>query len=162
MIDQEVSHDVLVHATRGIFEMMVFMGVEPLDPAQFEHEGGDSLLGTITFSGDLEGCFGFCCNDACAKAVAASMLGLDPSDEVAHRDVNDAIGEIVNMVMGSIKADSPTFQGVNVSIPTVIRARKIEQNQGEEGTGIVDYVKIGDEHKAELSLHWRQHVEKKE
>ena len=162
MIDQDVSRDVLEHATRGIFEMMVFMGVERLDPARFEREGGDSLLGTITFSGDIEGCFGFCCNGACAKAVAAGMLGLDPSDEVTHQDVNDAIGEIVNMVMGSIKADVPIFQGVNVSIPTVIRAREIEHNLGEEGTGIVDYVKIGDEYMAELTLHWRQHVEKKE
>ena len=162
MIDQDIASDVLEQATRGIFEMMVFMEVERLDPAQFEHDGGDSLLGTITFSGKIEGCFGFCCNSACAKAVAAGMLGLDPSDEVANQDVNDAIGEIVNMVMGSIKADAPTFQGVNVSIPTVIRAREIEHDLGEEDTGLVEYVKIADEYAAELSLHWRRHVEKKE
>ena len=162
MIDQEVSRDVLEHATRGIFEMMVFMGVERLDPAQFEDDGGDSLLGTITFSGDIEGCFGFCCNGACAKAVAASMLGLDPSDEVADQDVNDAIGEIVNMVMGSIKADVPTFHEVNVSIPTVIRARGIEHNLGEESAGLVEYVKIGDAYAAKLSLLWRKHVDQKE
>ena len=90
MIDQEVSRDVLEHATRDIFEMMIFMGVERVDPTEFKHLDGNSLLGTITFNGGIEGCFGFCCSDASAKAVAASMLGLDPDDEVADQDVNDA------------------------------------------------------------------------
>ena len=162
MIDQEVSRDVLEHATRDIFEMMIFMGVERVDPTEFKHLDGNSLLGTITFNGGIEGCFGFCCSDASAKAVAASMLGLDPDDEVADQDVNDAIGEVVNMVMGSIKAAQSVLHDVHVSIPTVIRGRGIEYHPGEGSTGIVDHVKIGDDFSAELSLHWHKHAEKKE
>ena len=161
MIDQDVSGDVLEHATRGVFEMMVFMGVERLDPAGVDHHAEDSLLGMITFTGEVEGCFGLRLNNASAKAVAASMLGLDADEEVAEQDVHDAIGEIVNMVMGSIKAQQPTFQGAHVSIPTVIRGRQIEHHPGEGLTGIVDHVKIGDDFSAELSLHWRTPVEKK-
>lgn len=158
MIDQDVSRDILERATRGIFEMMVFMDVGRLDPAQFEKTDGDSLLSTITFNGQIEGCFGFCCNRASANAVAASMLSLDPDDEVAKQDVNDAMGEIVNRVMGSIKAEEPTFRNVQVSIPTVTRGQQIEHNPVEEPNGIVDHVKIGDDFSAELFLYWHTYI----
>lgn len=138
--------------------MMVFMDVGRLDPAQFEKTDGDSLLSTITFNGQIEGCFGFCCSRASANAVAASMLGLDPDDEVAKQDVNDAMGEIVDMVMGSIKSEVPTFQNVQVSIPTVTRGQRIEHNRGGDPNAIVDHVKIGDDYSAELFLHWHGYV----
>jgi CheY-specific phosphatase CheX len=106
MVVQSVSSQVLLKAAQEIFETMVFMDIQPSDKASVQF-GNDSLLGTISFAGNIEGCFDFRCDIACAKAVAAGMLGMDSVDELEDEDANDAndaMGEIVNMVMGSIKA----------------------------------------------------------
>lgn len=159
MIVQSVSSQLLLEAAREIFETMVFMTIQPSDKASVQI-GNDSLLGTISFAGDIEGCFDFRCDIACAKAVAVGMLGMDSVDELGDDDANDAMGEIVNMVMGSIKAREDAFSQVQVSIPTVIVGKEIEHSLGERATHAVSaYVTIAEQYPIELSLLWREHDE---
>jgi chemotaxis protein CheX len=156
MVVQSVSNRLLLEAAQEIFETMVFMSIQATDQAS-NQIGNDSLLGTITFSGDVEGCFDFRCETACAKAIAAGMLGMESVDELADEDANDAIGEIVNMVMGSIKAADETFANVQVSIPTVIMGKEIAHTLGERAHGMSACVMIADTYPVGLSLLWREH-----
>jgi chemotaxis protein CheX len=159
MVVQSVSSQLLLEAAQEIFETMVFMDIQPMDKASVQI-GNDSLLGTISFAGNIEGCFDFRCDIACAKAVAAGMLGMDSVDELADEDANDAMGEIVNMVMGSIKAGDETFSQVQVSIPTVIVGKGIEHSLGEHASHAMSaYVMIAETYPVELSLLWREHDE---
>ena len=159
MVVQSVSSQLLLGAAQEIFETMVFMSIQPSDKASVQ-VGSDSLLGTISFAGDIEGCFDFRCDIACAKAVAAGMLGMDSVDELTGEDATDAMGEIVNMVMGSIKAGDETFAQVQVSIPTVIVGKEIEHSLGEHATHAMSaYVTIAETYPVELSLLWREHDE---
>jgi chemotaxis protein CheX len=157
MVVQSVSSQLLLEAAQEIFETMVFMSIQPMDKASVQI-GNDSLVGTISFAGDIEGCFDFRCDIACAKAVAAGMLGMESVDELADEDANDAMGEIVNMVMGSIKAGDETFAQVHVSIPTVIVGKEIEHSLGEHASHAMSaYVMIAEKYPVELSLLWREH-----
>ena len=114
IVQSTVSPNVLLSAAQEIFETMVFMSIDPCeDPSP--HIEGETLLGMITFNGDIEGCFGFCCDKVCAQAIAVDMLGIEPDEDLPVADINDAIGEIVNMLMGSIKAGDQALSGVKVS-----------------------------------------------
>lgn len=158
MLVQSASGQLLIGAAKEIFETMVFMSIDAAD-ADAVKIGGDLLLGTISFTSDIEGCFDFRCEMAGAKAVAAGMLGLESADELAERDIKDAIGEIVNMIMGSIKAADETFAGVQVSIPTVIVGQEIEHSLGEYAIHVTSaHVMIAEKYPAELSLLWREHT----
>jgi len=157
MVIQSVSDSLLFEAAQEIFETMVFMSIQAADQAA-NQIGSDSLLGTISFTGDIEGCFDFRCGSACAKAVAAGMLGMESVDELADGDANDAIGEIVNMVMGSIKAAEETFAKAQVSIPTVVMGKEIEHTLGEQANAMSACVLIAEKYPVELSLLWREHV----
>ena len=159
MVIQSVASSLLLEASQEIFETMVFMSIQPCaqDTVQI---GKDAVLGTISFMGDIEGCFDFRCELACAKAVAVGMLGMESVDELSDEDANDAIGEIVNMIMGSIKAGDKTFSKVQVSIPTVIVGKEIEHTLGEHATHAMSaHVLIAETHPVELSLLWREAAE---
>jgi hypothetical protein len=84
------------------------------------------------------------------------MLGIESDRDLSVDDVNDALGEIVNVLMGSIKAREDVLSRVQVSIPTVVRGREIERNLGHQAKQMTSPIKIADQYTAELSLFWRR------
>lgn len=156
MIEQICLNEALLDAAKEVFETMVFMDLEESTEQQQDIEGW-ALLGSITFKGTLEGCLSICCSTPCAQAIAINMLGTDTAEELTEADTCDAIGEIANMVMGSVKARILEKVGnLEVSIPSVISGRSLENNLGERATKITIPVNIEDEYVAELCLLYRE------
>ena len=155
MIDQIAISDVLLDGTKEIFETMIFMDLEPVENQDRDIEG-DSLLGSITFTGDLEGCVSICCSTNSAATIAANMLGLDEPEELSEEEVCDAVGEVTNMIMGSVKARPADIAGnVEVSIPSVVSGRSLESTLGEKASRTSVMVSLSEQHIAELSMFWR-------
>lgn len=156
MIDTVSLSEILFDGAKEVFETMVFMDMEKSDDPG-EKPQGDLLLSSITFTGDAEGCFAICSSDDCAKAIAANMLGLETSEEISSDDISDAIGEVANMVMGSIKALlMDKVANINVSIPSVVRGQQLENCLGEGAQKISVMVNLQDEFTAELLLLYRE------
>jgi len=159
MIDQICITDAFLEGAKEVFETMIFMDIEKSSEPEQEIEG-NTLLGSITFKGDIEGnlvgCLTICCGTACAKIIALNMLGMEPADELSEEEVRDAIGEVTNMVMGSVKTRLQDSVGdLQVSIPTVISGRWLENSLGEKASKVSIKVNIEDEYPAELSLLYR-------
>ena len=148
--------DVLLDSTKEVFETMVFMAVEE-SLQEGAGMGERALLGTITFKGRLEGCLGICCDQACARTIAASMLGMGSGEELGDNDIGDAIGEIANMVLGAVKSRIQNDVGsIEVSIPSVVQGRELRSSLGEGSNRVRVRVSIEEEHIAELSLLYRE------
>lgn len=148
--------DALLSGAQEVFETMVFMALEEVDDAADCCEDV-SLLGTITFKGSLEGCLGLRFSSECARTIAANMLGTDPSGDLDENDVNDAIGEVANMVMGAIKSRVQDEIGsMEVSIPSVVQGREMRYSLGETASEIVVNVSIEAEYAASFSLLYRE------
>jgi chemotaxis protein CheX len=143
--------DALLAGAKEVFETMIFMSLEQCSDAGAA-PANEGLLGTITFRGNIEGCVGICCSSACARSVAANMLGMEPGAEMSESEIYDAIGEVTNMIMGSFKARIIESVGdVQVSIPSVIRGTRLD-NVMLEGQERVCVPVMLDEHVAVLSL----------
>ena len=156
MIDEKCFSAALLDGAKEVFETMVFMDLEESGEAAPEIDG-DSLLGSITFSKALEGCLAVRCGMSCAKIVAANMLGLEPSDEMSDDEIGDAIGEITNMVMGSVKARATSEAGeLQVSIPTVVRGQNMANSLGEGAGKVVVTTSPDEEHVIEFSFLYRK------
>lgn len=152
MIEQYCLTDVVLDSLKEIFDTMIFMSVETLD-AESINKTSEMILGAITFKGDLEGCFSFSCVEIGARSVAANMLCLDSPDEVGEEDLADAIGEVCNMVMGSIKTRlQDTIPNIELSIPSVISGCSMRTNIGEGATKAAINIKLGGQYQAELSF----------
>ncbi|MGE5294141.1 MAG: chemotaxis protein CheX [Solirubrobacterales bacterium] len=147
--------DALLDSAREVFETMVFMALEACDDETSLGEA--ALLGTITFKGRLEGCLGVCCDNPCARTIAANMLGMMSPDEVSENDVSDAMGEIANMVMGAVKARIQNDVGsIEVSIPSVVQGRELKNSLGEGSSQVKVQVSIEEQYRAEFSLLYRE------
>ena len=156
MIDQVCLNDAILESAKEVFETMIFMDVERCNEADHDIEC-EALLGSITFMGDIEGCLAICCGGDCAKAISANMLGLGPDEDVGDDDTSDAIGEVANMVMGSLKSRLLEHVGnLEVSIPSVVSGRLLQNSLGDRASKIIVKVRIEDEHTAELSLLYRE------
>ncbi len=133
----ELDHHI-VSATREVFETMILLDTSPRTPRwqttnHFEHHVS-SMLG---FSGDLTGMFYLHCPDAAARAITCALLG--SKDAATLEDIQDALGEVANMVAGGLK-HSLARQGtrLDISIPTAISGSSYSINTlaGARGIGV--------------------------
>ena len=73
----------------------------------------------IGLAGTYTGILSIHCPQALAKTITSNMLGMEV-DEIGE-DVNDALGEIANMLGGHVKqVFSKGGLDINLSLPTVI------------------------------------------
>jgi chemotaxis protein CheX len=82
-------------------------------PAKQEH----TLAGCVQLTGAWEGAVALHCDVGLARQVAALMFSMDPGS-ASIEEVQDALGELVNMTGGNIKAllAEPCY----LSLPTVV------------------------------------------
>lgn len=155
MLDQLTLNDTVIDAAREVFETMIFMEVETsATPCEIT---GEALLGSITFKGYLEGCLAVCVSQDCAKRIACNMLGMEPDDPLSLDEVCDAVGEVANMVMGSIKTRiQDVYTNIEVSIPSVIAGRELKNNLGEKAQKVIVSAALDDQEMIQFSLLYRE------
>jgi chemotaxis protein CheX len=119
-LTEDSVRDSIVEITKGVFSTMVMMdvvGEPPLaEPVINFHETLTSMVG---LAGSYSGILAIHCPKNLALLITSNMLGMEVTE--IDEDVNDAMGEIANMVGGDVKhIFSPKGGDINLSIPTVI------------------------------------------
>ncbi|HPS54900.1 MAG TPA: chemotaxis protein CheX [Sedimentisphaerales bacterium] len=156
MIEQICISDALLDGAKEVFETMIFMEMEQT-AEEMPNDNSDALLGSITFKGNIEGMLSIYCSADCAKAIAANMLGLDINDSISHEDINDAIGEVSNMVMGSLKSRiQDTIPNIDVSIPSVVTGQNLQTTMSDSLTKAEVNVCLEEEYFAKFSFLYRE------
>jgi len=117
---EDAVRKTIADITKGVFSTMVMLDVvdePPLNaPVLNFHETVTSMVG---LAGSHSGILAIHCPKNLALLVTSNMLGMEVTD--VDEDVNDAMGEIANMVGGDVKhIFSPKGADINLSIPTVI------------------------------------------
>lgn len=118
-LDQDMGR-CITKATGEVFKTMmglrVSAGAVTVEKAQMRKA---EVIGSIGVAGFLTGSISLFLPRALADKAVASLLMMEPS-ELSDEDVVDAIGELTNMVGGSIKTElfqkAPLF---DISIPSV-------------------------------------------
>ena len=156
MIDQLTLADVVTDSAKEVFETMIFMEVDTQpDTCPLFH--GQGVFASITFKGTLQGRLTIHVSEECAELVARNMLGMDMDENLCIEDTCDAIGEVSNMVLGSIKTRiQDQYTDIEVSVPSVILGREIKNSFGENADKAVTCVYLDDEHAAEFMLIYRE------
>jgi chemotaxis protein CheX len=108
----------MVDAAQEVFEIMVAARLTPADAADQQRAGVTAMLG---FAGAPTGVFSVRCPWDAAAAIAGRMLG-SGTEELDSDQVCDALGEICNMVAGSMKTRlQDSGAGCMMSTPSVVR-----------------------------------------
>jgi CheY-specific phosphatase CheX len=87
------------------FQTMLGLKLESLDPRAVLPLEGQHLLGTISFSGRAAGLVYLRLSMDSATEVAARILGLEPKQISDLGEINDTIGELLNIITGNFKSN---------------------------------------------------------
>ena len=112
--------DGLAKATCEVFEIMVgtSLGTATEESPHFVAD----FTAMVGIAGILCGVLSLRSSSESAKRMAAKMLGIDEVGE--GENVQDAFGEVCNMIAGSFKSKIPGIaDGCALSVPTVISGR---------------------------------------
>jgi chemotaxis protein CheX len=127
----------VIDATKEVFTTMVMM--DPADEYPLQEPVNRfkcSITGMVGFAGIYSGVISMHCPVNLAMKITSNMLGME-CDEV-NEDLNDAIGEISNMLGGSVKQVlSKGGLDVKLSIPTVIAGEDYTVNSLSDSDCVV-------------------------
>lgn len=127
-MQEEDMRGYVIHATKEVFSTMVMMDVVDCLPLQEPvTKFKCSITGMVGLAGTYTGILSIHCPTPLALKITSNMLGMDV-DEVGE-DVNDALGEIANMLGGYVKQIlSKGGLDISLSIPTVISGEEYTIN----------------------------------
>jgi len=110
----------VVAATCEIFETMLMTEITPGQPLRSRDEVFvDGISGLVGMAGCYRGMLAIHCSSRVAKDITGNFLGIDI--EEVDDDVKDAIGEMANMLAGSIKTSlSRKGKEIKLSIPSAV------------------------------------------
>jgi chemotaxis protein CheX len=129
----------IIDATKEVFSTMMVMEVEDQYPMQEPVTTFHcSITGMVGLAGSYTGILSIHCPAHLAMKITSNMLGMEV-DEVGE-DVNDALGEIANMLGGHVKQVlSKGGLDLNLSIPTVISGETYTISSVSNDTVIIPF-----------------------
>jgi chemotaxis protein CheX len=143
----------VINATKEVFTTMVMLDPQdqyPLsEPITTFH---CSVTGMVGLAGTYTGILSIHCPKPLALRITSNMLGMDVAE--VCEDVNDAMGEIANMLGGYVKQIlSKGGLDINLSIPTVIAGEEYTVNSmSDSDCVIIPFIEASDRFLVGLKL----------
>ncbi|MEQ6901942.1 chemotaxis protein CheX [Nocardioides sp. YIM 152588] len=143
-LQEAPSTDDVLAITEDVWRSLVGEdeGLVPAPPAPGPYDTASPWSATVTVSGGWHGSITVELGDDLARSLTRRMLAMTEDEALEDADLADAVGELVNMVGGSLKSILPGPSAL--SLPTVAAGR------AAFGTETVEA--------ARLDAHWREHA----
>ncbi len=130
----------VIKGTEEMFESVLgwkVTGSAPVEKQIGEAKSEVSVI--ISFVGAVSGAFVLKCSKKFAAAIASQMLGMEVGEE--SDDMKDAVGELLNMVVGNAKTYyASKKEGFKISVPSTVIGEDyvvhIKANNGNKMTCI--------------------------
>lgn len=127
----------IIESVKEIFSTMVMMevsaGGENISEKSPLH---DSISGIIGLAGTHKGVLAIHLPYRVAMAITSSFLGMDV--EEINSDVEDAVGELANMLGGNVKSIlSEKGRDINLSMPTTISGKEYDFQPTKDAESLV-------------------------
>lgn len=109
----------IIATTLEVFSSMLGMEATPQEPIAAGMTHIDSISGIIGLAGSVKGMLAVHAPEKVALAITGGFLGM-PVEEI-NEDVQDAIGELANMLAGGVKLTlTDNSSEIRLSVPSVI------------------------------------------
>jgi chemotaxis protein CheX len=116
---ENITKDI-INSTKEIFSTMIPMEIKP-ETSFYQNESTIStdVISLVSFTGEHSGIVAIFCSKEIALRITSNMLGIETTE--FNQDTKDAIGEVTNMIAGSLKNRVlDTFGEMHLSVPIVI------------------------------------------
>ncbi len=118
-IHENIAEDI-INSTEEIFSTMIPMELKAEDSFyQKEDMISTDVMSLVSFTGEHSGIVAIFCSKDIAIKITSNMLGMESTE--FNQDTKDAIGELTNMIAGSLKNRVlEKFGAMQLSVPIVI------------------------------------------
>jgi len=110
------SLDDIRAVTENVFASLTEFTVVPVAVETIDRAGKRYVTAAVHITGEWEGTVAVACDDDLAREITGVFFGVEPT-EADDGEINDAIGEVANMIGGNVKALMPAPS--QLSLPTV-------------------------------------------
>lgn len=130
-------HEKIIDSVVEIFSSMVMMDVTSAGELEASSLSfTDAISGVVGLAGTHKGCLAIHLPHATAMGITSSFLGMDV--EEMGEDVDDAVGELANMLGGNIKSIlSEKGRDIELSLPTTVSGREYDFQPTKEADRII-------------------------
>ncbi|MBX3743686.1 MAG: chemotaxis protein CheX [Verrucomicrobiae bacterium] len=143
MIDQ--LEELVTQAVARAFETMLSLKVTPEEAGVPTWNGEPHVAGSVGFIGRLSGVVYIYASAPLAREITGRMLGLATEEIEGDEMVNDAVGELTNMVVGQIKSQlSDRGMPCVLTIPSIVRGSHFVIESVSSTTRRVNTFRCGD------------------
>ena len=119
--------DKLEQSIREVFDTMIFIAVErEKDLDSFPWPPDHQCSAMIGLAGEDSGLIYFMCSAEFAQRITSSMLCMDVGED--WDSVIDAMGEVANLIGGSLKNKVARFENHRLSLPSVVVGENFEMH----------------------------------
>ncbi len=131
----------VIKATEDIFDSMLGWDVKGKAPVEKPINASSAETSVIiSIVGNVSGAITLKCTKKLAGEIASGMLGMDVDED--SDDLKDAIGELLNMIVGTAKTRYSSVDAFKVSVPTTIMggdyAMHIKASSGDK-ISLIDF-----------------------
>jgi chemotaxis protein CheX len=123
----QIIVDCISSACAQVFSTMMAVDMAPGEPSS-DHSTPDPNDGVVSFiglAGSWTGTGSIYCSAALACRICSQLLMTDV--QAVNEEVLDAVAELTNMIIGSVKTDLEAHLGpLGLSIPTVVYGRNFK------------------------------------
>jgi flagellar motor switch protein FliN len=110
----------IINSVIDVFYTMLSMEVEHIKEVPESFKESKRTVGSVTFSGDVDGIFNIQVNDDFGRVMTAAMLGIEAYEVESEEDVYDVIREMSNIIGGNLKS-----QFVDVELSCILSTPSI-------------------------------------
>lgn len=111
-----IQDENILEITETIWSAVAGLAVERIDPGAVRQRAGTIIAGCVHVTGAWKGAIALHCSEPLARRVAAAIFDVEASLATIAQ-TQDAVGELVNMTGGNLKALLP--EPSQLSLPTV-------------------------------------------
>jgi CheY-specific phosphatase CheX len=134
MVETVALEECLWESAKESFTTMIMMPIEKAEDFDAELDDVQTLVGSITFSDALQGAIIIKCDMASAECIAKNMLMMEPDEAIEASEIQDAFGEVVNLVIGGFKSRIAESVGkIDISVPMVMEGKEMIPSAGADG-----------------------------
>jgi hypothetical protein len=122
------SLDTQINVAQQAFSIMADMNVFPAAPTEvtIEVEGKQTFTAIVRYTGSCQGSIQIECTPSIAYAFTERIMGITPPPEAFDANVEDAIGELINIIGGNLKGLLPP--NTRLKVPEVFEVASPEDD----------------------------------
>lgn len=121
IIDQLARQSVEV-----VFKEMLGITVRPDEVVPLESDPEGQIISSVGFIGQVNGIVHLAVNLAFARHIAGHLLGIDETEFDGDEMVNDAMGELANVVVGRVKSQlCDQGRSCTLTVPSIVRGQRL-------------------------------------